>query len=331
MSYPNSEWTLTRLFSANSDDGGQRYAVGYQAMRREYLMLILTTFIWGSGHPIGKLILVGITPLQLSMLSSVLGALAVAVCLLLTKQLGNLSQLRGKGLGLALLSGGIMFFLYPNLSFSALQRIPASANAILVASSTIFVALLSPVLLKEKLEMRGYLAVLISFIGVSLVVLSTGQGVTDLSALNLFGCSLSLLGAIASASYTIIGRKAMSAYDALSVTLIGSVLGGILLGLVVSVTSGFSEIVQASVTTHALVAYWGIFSGLGYVMFYHSLKKLEATKASSFIYLSPLFALILSILILGESMTAAFVAGMALVFLGIWGTQKSRSTVKISN
>ncbi len=308
-------------------DGGHRHTLGYYAMRREYLMLIITTFIWGSGHPIGKLILVDITPLQLSMLSSILGALAVAVCLIFTRQMRNLAQLQSRGLGLALLSGGIMFFLYPNLSFSALQRIPASANAILVATSTIFVALLSPMLLKEKLEMRGYAAVFISFIGVSLVVLSTGQGVGDLSSLNLLGCSLSLLGAIASASYTIIGRKAMAAYDALSVTFVGSLFGGILLAFAVSVTSGFGQILQASRMTLALVAYWGIFSGLGYVMFYYCLKKLEATKASSFIYLSPLFALILSIAILGEKMTIAFVAGMALIFLGIWGTQKSRSMV----
>jgi drug/metabolite transporter (DMT)-like permease len=61
-------------------------------------------------------------------------------------------------------------------------------------------------------------------------------------------------------------------------------------------------------------------------MFYYSLKKLEATKASSFIYLSPLFAVTLSIAILGEQMTILFVAGMALVLLGIWGTLRSQST-----
>jgi len=288
-------------------------------------MLIATTFVWGSGHPIGKLILAEITPLQLSLLSSVLGSLAVAVGLVVTGQLRNLAQLRGRGMTLALLSGAIMFFLYPNLSFSALQRIPASANSILVATSTIFVALLSPLLLKERLEAKGYLAVVVSFVGVALVVLSGGQGIENTSTLNLLGYALSLAGAISSASYTLIGRKAMATYDALSVTLVGSLLAAILLTFATAMTSGFGEILRASPMTDVLVAYWGIFSGLGYMMFYYSLKSLEATKASSFIYLSPLFAVILSIAILGEQMTIAFLGGMALILLGIWGTQRSRA------
>jgi drug/metabolite transporter (DMT)-like permease len=294
-------------------------------MRKEYVMLVVTTFIWGSGHPIIKLILADLTPIQISMLSSALGAFAVAIGLIVTKQARNLTKLRGRGLLLALVSGTIMFFLYPMLSFSALQRIPASTNSILVATSTIFVALLSPVFLKERMDSKGTVAVVLSFVGVVLVVLSTGGQSTDLSALNVIGCSLSLFGAIASASYAIIGRRLMSAYDALSVTLVGSLLGAILLTVVVAVTSGFDQLAHASSLNYALMAYWGIFSGLAYVMFYYCLKRLEATKASSFIYLSPFFAVTLSIAILGEKMTVLFLAGMALVLVGIWGAQRSKS------
>jgi len=294
-------------------------------MRKEYVMLVVTTFIWGSGHPIIKLILADLTPIQISMLSSALGAFAVAIGLIVTKQARNLTKLRGRGLLLALVSGTIMFFLYPMLSFSALQRIPASTNSILVATSTIFVALLSPVFLKERMDSKGTVAVVLSFVGVVLVVLSTGGQSTDLSALNVIGCSLSLFGAIASASYAIIGRRLMSAYDALSVTLVGSLLGAILLTVVVAVTSGFDQLAHASSLNYALMAYWGIFSGLAYVMFYYCLKRLEATKASSFIYLSPLFAVTLSIAILGEKMAVLFLAGMALVLVGIWGAQRSKS------
>ncbi len=117
----------------------------------------------------------------------------------------------------------------------------------------------------------------------------------------------------------------MPALDALSVTLVGSLLGAVLLAVAVAMTSGFDQIARASPMNYALMAYWGFFSGLAYVMFYYSLKRLEATKASSFIYLSPLFAVTLSIAILGEQMTILFVAGMALVLLGIWGTQRSQS------
>ena len=296
-------------------------------MRKEYVMLVVTTFIWGSGHPIIKLILADLTPIQISMLSSMLGAFAVAVGLMLTKHISNLAQLRGRGLLLALASGTMQFFLYPMLSYSALQKIPASVNSILVATNTIFVALLSPAFLNERMDSKGTVAVLLSFVGVVLVVLSTGGQSMDLSSLNVVGCSLSLCGAVAAASYAIIGRRLMSAYDALSVTLVGSVLGAVLLTVVVAMTSGFDQLAHASPLNYALMAYWGIFSGLAYVMFYYCLKKLEAAKASSFIYLSPFFAVTLSIAILGEKMTVLFLAGMALVLLGIWGAQRSKSAI----
>jgi drug/metabolite transporter (DMT)-like permease len=83
---------------------------------------------------------------------------------------------------------------------------------------------------------------------------------------------------------------------------------------------------RASSTTYVLVAYWGIFSGLAYVVYYYCLGKIEAAKASSFIYLSPLFATILSIVLLGEQMTISFLAGLALTLGGIWITQKGRNT-----
>jgi len=63
-----------------------------------------------------------------------------------------------------------MFFLYPNLSFSALRLIPASANSILVSSSTIFVAILAKAILKEKLTTSAYSGIILSFVGITLMV-----------------------------------------------------------------------------------------------------------------------------------------------------------------
>jgi len=285
--------------------------------------MVLAAFVWGSGHPIGKIILRELTPLQLSFLSSTLGACALSGWLILTRRTGRFAEIRGRALAMTLTSGAIMFFLYPNLSFSALRLIPASANAILVASSTIFVAVLAAAFLKEKLSTPAYLGVLVSFVGIALVVISTESGL-NLTGLSALGSSIAILGAFTSACYAILGRR-LRGYDALCVTVLGASFGSILQGGLLLGSSGFDRILQASITTYLLVAYWGIFSGLGYVVYYYCLGRIEATKVSSFIYLSPLFATILSVVILSEQLTTIFLGGLAFTLGGIWLTQMSRT------
>jgi drug/metabolite transporter (DMT)-like permease len=285
--------------------------------------MVLATFVWGSGHPIGKLILRELTPQQLSFLSSALGGATLFVVLCLTRRVAHVARVRGKSLFLTLAAGAIMFFLYPNLSFSALRLIPASANSILIASSTIFVALLAAAILKEKLVRVGYLGILLSFIGIFLVILSTESGGLVTSGLSTVGSIIALLAALASASYAIIGRE-LRGSDPISVTMLGAAVGTMLQGGVLLGSSDLNSIIQASPTTYLLVAYWGIFSGLGYVAYYYCLGRIQATKVSSFVYLSPLFATVLSFVMLGENLTGIFMGGLTFTLVGIWLTQRNK-------
>ena len=286
--------------------------------------MILAAFVWGSGHPAGKIILREITPQQLTLLSSMSCAIVLAIWLTLTKKTRSLSRIRGRVLTLTLASGAIMFFLYPNLSFSALRLIPASANSILVATSTIFVAILAALFLKERLRTFGYLGILVSFVGIALVIASTELGSLNAANLSVFGSILALLGAVASALYAIVGRR-LAMFDAMCITLIGAAFGGALQALLLGVSGGFSGLFGASLETYGLIAYWGVFSGLAYVTYYYCLGRMEATRVSSFIFLSPLFATLLSSVALGEQLTAPFLTGLALTLGGIWVTQRGQT------
>ncbi len=290
-------------------------------MRKEYLILVAVTFVWGSGHPIGKLILEEIHPIQLSLLSAALTAIALLIIMTVTNNFSGLKDLKRRGIALSAVGGTFMFFIYPILGFSALRIIPASANAILVATSTIFVAIIAVIILKEKLNPQSYLGIALAFVGVPMVVLSSG-GLFDIQSINLFGSSLALLGAIFSASYIVLGRSMMQKYDALAVTLIASLSGTALQTTTTSLFIGFKEIFSVSLTTLALILYWGIFSGLGYFFFYKCMERLEAARTSSFIYFAPLFAILLSVIILHEKIGVLFFVGMALIFSGVRLAQK---------
>jgi drug/metabolite transporter (DMT)-like permease len=241
---------------------------------------------------------------------------------LITGEYRKLLNINSKGIQFSVLGGLLMFLIYPILSFSALQLIPATVNSILVATNVIFATLIAIPILNEKLSVINYAGVLLAFMGVPFVVLSSGWGGISIQDLNSFGVSLSLLGAIVAALYTIVGKAAMSKYDALSVTLIASFAGGMLQIVVSGLAVGYAEIFTISIPVFIMVLYWGIFSGVGYYLYYSCLKNLEAARASSFIYFAPLFAVVSSFMILGEPLGILLIIGMILIFLGVHLTQK---------
>jgi drug/metabolite transporter (DMT)-like permease len=66
-----------------------------------------------------------------------------------------------------------------------------------------------------------------------------------------------------------------------------------------------------------LIAYGLITMGLGSVLWYKGITKVEGTVAASFMGVMPVSALLLSYFLLGESFHWLHLAGFALVFCGV--------------
>lgn len=91
------------------------------------------------------------------------------------------------------------------LSFAAITRIGPGESAILTASSGVFVALLSPLLLRQPNSWKIWLAIAGAFIGVSL--LFTDDGVNS----DILGRSMALLSGLLSAlAYLMVARAGRS-------------------------------------------------------------------------------------------------------------------------
>ena len=73
----------------------------------------------------------------------------------------------------------------------------------------------------------------------------------------------------------------------------------------------------------AALAYVGIFpSFLGYIFYNRGVAEIGASKASLFIHLMPVFGILLAALFLGERMAAYHLAGIVLIFGGIFLTTR---------
>jgi drug/metabolite transporter (DMT)-like permease len=286
-------------------------------MRKEYVILLLVTLTWGSAHPVGKIVLAEMTPLQLALLRSGLACLAIGAIALATGRLPVLRRLDRVSLALAVFVGLFGFAFTTLFGNLALRVIPASVNALLLNTSPLFIALSAPILLRERLTWKVGLGMACALVGVFLVTVGN-SGRLGWENLNLAGVLLSFGGAIAWAVYTMGGRPFMRAFDAISITTLMSLGGTLLLLLIVLTGDGFDEIATASTSAKLLAIYLGVVTtGLGFTLWYYCLKGLPAANVGVFQYLIPVFAVLLSSLLLQEPVTLPLVAGMLFIIGGV--------------
>ena len=277
-----------------------------------YLVMLVTAFFWALGHPLGRIILRSAHPFQLGSVNLVVGFLTLLAYLVITGKIGMIFRLSARDLLESLALGIVGFALYQLLTFSALSRIPASMNAVLVATNVVLIAPLAALLLQERIRWARAAAILCAFAGVVLVTFN--QGFAPGARIDLFGCLLSLLAALSFALYTVLGKRLVERNDPLLVTAVALFAGAVALSTLTGVTVGFTSLGAADGLTWFLMILLGVtMIGFAYPAWFACLKMLPASRVSIFIYMTPVFAVILAFLILDERFSWLFYVGGALV------------------
>ena len=274
--------------------------------------MLVTTLFWALGHPLGRIVLRSAHPMQLGSINLVVGFLVLLVYLAATGRIRAVFRLPGRDMLASLLLGVVGFALYQLLTFSALSRIPASMNAVLVATNVVLITPLAALFLGEKIRWGRAVSVLIAFAGVVLVTFN--QGFSTGGGIDLGGCLLSLLAALSFAAYTVMGKHVVQRNDPLIVTALALFSGAVLLSLFTGFTVGYTSLAKVDTTTWTLMILLGVtMIGFAYPAWFACLKMLPASRVSIFIYMTPVFAVVLAFLILDERFSWLFYAGGALV------------------
>ncbi len=292
-------------------------------MRKEYLFMIIAGFFWGSGHPVIRSILTSPNPhmdsIQIAFLSTLISCILLLSFIPLLKINTKGMYRRFSLLSLSGLAGSLQFGIYPLLSYTALAFIPSSTNAMLINTAPLFVAILSIITIREGLSNIGYFGMGIAFIGIVLLL----QGLSITSPSGIFpGAIFSISGAIVTSIYSIIGRQLMKSHEPILATTICSIFGTIVLTLITLMTSRLNEIIWINMTHLGLVIYWSVAQAFGSLLFFMAMRRLEAPRASVFMFMSPLTATLLSVVFLGDRITLPFLIGSLLIIFGIMLSQK---------
>lgn len=141
-----------------------------------------------------------------------------------------------------------------------------------------------------------------------------------------------ILGCVACwVCYTLIGRAMLAGVNALAATTVTSIFGALLLvaaSLVLEGPQGLVSAFQASGTAWTAMVFMAYGStALAYAWYFAGVKSLGAGAASGYITLVPVIGVLLSALLLGESIEGPMVLGGAMAVLGTavmnWGRRST--------
>ncbi len=246
-------------------------------------------------------------------------ATLVLAPLALSRKRAELATLTRGELGLALLSG-LFLSLHFATWISSLEYTTVASSVVLVTTTPLWVALLSPFTLREPIT-RGQLAGMLLALAGGVVIGVSDSG--DNAASNpLLGDLLALAGAMMAASYIIIGRRLRKKMTLVSYTFL--VYGAAAVMLVVfMLAGGFSPLGYPRITYLLFVLLALIPQLLGHSSINWALGYLSAASVSTILLGEPIGSTILAVILLNETPGVVKILGAVLILAGIYAVARS--------
>ena len=290
-----------------------------QAGTATYVKLIGAMFMWGGTWIAGRIVAQElVAPLAAPAVRFLLAGIVLGGFALVTE--GRVPRPQS-GAEWGIVSGLAItgIFLYALCFFYGLKHITAGRGALVVALNPVVVALAAWFLGQERMTPAKGAGVAIALAG-CLTVIGNGDpfalvhGAVGIGEWLIIGCVLCWT------AYTFIGRRATQTLSPLGATLWASLLGALLLG-VTALIQGGTDLREWSAAVWASVVFLAIGgTALGFTWFADGVKRLGAARASAFVNLVPVFAVLQAAVLLDERLGFAVLGGGLLVIAGVWLT-----------
>lgn len=196
----------------------------------------------------------------------------------------------------------------------ALLYIPAGRAALVFASFPLLTMLLSAALGRERLTPLRAVGVALTFVGVALAL---GDKASAAGADTWIGDALSLTGAVCGAVCAVFYRPYLQRYPTLPVSTYAMLASVVFLAALAVRPATPAHLAALSGGTWIAIVFVGVSSGIGYFGWLWALANTTPTRATMFQALAPMTAALLGFTFLGEPLSGAFLAGLALVATGL--------------
>ena len=189
--------------------------------------------------------------------------------------------------------------------------VESGAASLIIAAGPVFTALLSAAFLRERLSFLGWLGIAIAFTGVAVISVSGSRGL-EFSP----GALLLLLSAVVTAAYFIVSKPGLKKYSAIEYTAYAIWAGTI--PMLVFLPGLIEQMPNAAPSATLAIIYLGVFpAAIAYVLWSYALARMPASLLSTFLYLSPVLAMGIAWVWLGELPTVLTIVGGMVAIVGV--------------
>ncbi|WP_340372619.1 DMT family transporter [Peribacillus sp. FSL E2-0218] len=269
------------------------------------IQFILSMIIFGTIGLVVKFI--DLSSSETALLSSSIGCLFLVFVFVMMRKPIPWKFVKGNALPLFLSAfalGGNWIFLYQSYEHTTL------ANATLgYYFAPVFVMVLSPFVLKERLPIKKVVCIGVAIVGMLLII---GNGIGASGREDLLGI---LFGLIAAAFYAalMLLNKFIKNIDMLEITIIQLGTTAFLLLPYVLFTEGLG-ILEAPRTSIPFVLLLGVVNtGIGFWLFFSGMENLKGQSIAMLSYVDPFVAILISAALLQENMTTVQIFGGTLL------------------
>ena len=281
-----------------------------------FLKVTFSVVVWGASCIATKIALRDIQPITVVWARFAIGVIILGIVVLVRKQFKLPQRAEVPYFGVL---GFLGIAFHQWLQSTGLMTSKASTTAWIVATTPLFIAMLSWVFLKEKLKWAQVIGIGMATIGVMLVISEGEISSLSVGKFGNRGDILIFISAINWAVFSVISRRGLKNHPAALMMFYVMAAGWFIISIPFFIGPGVNDLQALSLQSLLSVLFLGIFcSGIAYVFWYDALKSIPASQVGVFLYLEPFIAVIVAAFLLGESIILASLIGGILILIGVW-------------
>lgn len=286
-----------------------------------YLALLVTSIIWGFSPPVIKYSLNYISPTVFLFYRFLFTSIIVAIPL--TIKLIKLKPTL-KELFTYLWIGFLGTPLSLYLLFIGIEKTTAIDASLISIISPILVIAGGVLFLKERVTKLELAGIILALAGTTLTLIGPVFSSGGIFNSNILGNLFVLLGTIAWSIFTLVTKHQCKKLDSFALSASSFVLGLFLITPLVLLQGKLAPLDHFNYFMANKTAFLGIIgmvvfgSVIAYSTYVYGVSKIEASEATIFTYLQPVFAIPFSIIFLKETVSLGFWIGAILITAGVF-------------
>ena len=278
---------------------------------KSYIFAFISIFFWASTATLTKMLLNGLDSIQILCISTFFATIVLFLINMFSKKLHIIKQYKISDFGKLFIIGFIGIFLYNFLLYTALFYLPAQEGFIINYLWPIMIVIFATIILKEKLNAKKIIAILLSFLGIVIVV--TKGNVFDINLSSPLGVILAVLAAVCYGVFSVIVKKYN--YDKTVSMMFYYLISFIISFIAMNI---FSYIPNLNGMQILGLGWNGIFnSAIAFTTWALALKYGKTHKIANLAFITPFLSLVYINIFLGEEISIYSVVGLVIIVLGI--------------